>query len=119
MAAAIGTFYISSLASFVIANCNFLRNFVDFGTIDLASIAGGSTLLVDCLFDSNCSPAHPMGSTTAIKISGDFNTENTFISNRFINNTSLGTSSVSALSTTILLDINSTYISNFSNIFER
>jgi len=72
--------------------------------------------VIDCVFDLNGNPSHPIGSGSAIKVNGDYGTQIISIRNLFQNNTSVGTGVYGAYNVNIT-DINSTYYSTLNFFF--
>lgn len=103
------TFYLSNSASLLIHNNLFFNNIGDFGCALNFEHRGGSAIVMDCVFDSNIIPTHPMGAGSAIKASGDYGTQVTSMRNLFKSHSSYGTGTW-GLFTAVVNDINSTYI---------
>ena len=105
----VSTFYISNSANLLIHDNLFFNNVGDFGSGLNFEHRGGSAIVMDCVFDSNQIPTHPMGAGSAIKASGDYGTQVTSIRNLFKSHSSYGTG-IWGLYTAVIIDINSTYI---------
>ena len=92
----------------MIKNNIFYSNIGDFGCALNFEHRGGLAYVIDCIFNSNSNPVHPIGSGSAIKATGDYGTQVISIRNIYVNNTSLGSGIYGTYNANIT-DINSTY----------
>ena len=94
----------------MIKNNLFYNNICEFGCGLYFNHLGGSSIVMDSIFDLNSNPSHPTGSGSAILVAGDKRTNIVSIRNLFQNNTSYGTG-IFGTYNSYITDINSTFFS--------
>lgn len=115
----ISTFYNHEKSYFLIEKTLFISNIGDFGCALNFENRGGFIYVIDCLFDRQANPTHPIGAGSIIKTTGDHTTK-LMVIRVIAKNTYSAGAGLYGLYKGNLTDINSTYISinYFSKICE-